>query len=350
MIQKQYWVVGSILTQVGEVPRVSTSLTCADIMGAIRVRLSIRRMDYTVEPGLYAVGNPNATSPVLVSANYKLSFDSLRRNLGGINAWVLVLDTKGVNVWCAAGKGTFGTEEVVNRVRVVGLEKIVNHRKLILPQLSAPGVAAHAVKKECGFLVVYGPVRASDIKAFIQAGMNATPEMRAVRFDFLDRLVVVPVEVIQWFPYFLLFCIIMIGLSGIVGVGYHVSLLWTRGFKVFLAVLVAFLGGSVLVPALLPWLPGKTFSVKGLWIGCATWGLVVRIENGGTSGLFSVENIAILSMILAITAFMAMNFTGCSTFTSQSGVKREMRYAIPVQIFLIIAGVILWVKAGIGGS
>ena len=51
-------------------------------------------MRYSVAPGLYAVGAPDRESDVLVTANYKLSFDTLRRELKGFNAWVLVLDTK----------------------------------------------------------------------------------------------------------------------------------------------------------------------------------------------------------------------------------------------------------------
>ena len=82
-----------------------------------------------------------------MTANYKLSFDAIRKNLSGQNGWILVLDTKGINVWCAAGKGTFGTNELVKRIRLVSLEKIVNHKRLILPQLGAAGVAAHKVKE-----------------------------------------------------------------------------------------------------------------------------------------------------------------------------------------------------------
>ncbi|RXM20875.1 acetyl-CoA synthase subunit gamma, partial [Citrobacter sp. AAK_AS5] len=85
--------------------------------GRWRVRWNIKRMDYRVAPGLYAVGEPTADSPVLVTANYKLTFDGLRSELGGVDAWMLVLDTLGVNVWCAAGKGTFSTAELARRVR-----------------------------------------------------------------------------------------------------------------------------------------------------------------------------------------------------------------------------------------
>ena len=85
------------------------------------------------------MGSPSPDSPVLVSANYKLSFDVLRRSLAGIDAWILVLDTKGINVWCAAGKGTFGTEELLRRIAAVRLGEVVSHRRLVLPQLGAPG-------------------------------------------------------------------------------------------------------------------------------------------------------------------------------------------------------------------
>ena len=80
-------------------------------------------MRYKVDPGLYAVGRPTVESPVLVSANYKLSFDRLRSQLTGLDAWMLVLDTHGVNVWCSAGKGTFGTDEIVGASGQTAWEK-----------------------------------------------------------------------------------------------------------------------------------------------------------------------------------------------------------------------------------
>jgi hypothetical protein len=104
------WVLGTLDTPVRVVPRVDTRLRPTDHLGTWRVRWGIGRMRYRVDPGLYAVGQPTPDSPVLVFANYKMSFDGLRSQLAGVDAWVLVLDTQGVNVWCAAGKGTFGTK------------------------------------------------------------------------------------------------------------------------------------------------------------------------------------------------------------------------------------------------
>ena len=147
----------------GSIP-VSGNRSLRDRLGALKVRLGIGRMAYTVTPGLYALGSPGPASNVFVSANYKLSFDILRGALKGMDAWILVLDTKGINVWCAAGKGTFGTAELAARVKATGLEQYVTHRKLVVPQLGAVGVSAHRVKKESGFSVKYGPVRARDIR------------------------------------------------------------------------------------------------------------------------------------------------------------------------------------------
>ncbi|HAA05521.1 MAG TPA: acetyl-CoA synthase subunit gamma, partial [Syntrophobacteraceae bacterium] len=117
-----------------------------------KARWGVGWMRYTVNPGLYALGEPDSRSPDFATANYKMSFDHLRRALPEHAAWILVLDTNGVNVCCAAGKGTFGTEELVARIRSSGLEQLVEHRHLILPQLAGPGVAAHqGVANVCMF-------------------------------------------------------------------------------------------------------------------------------------------------------------------------------------------------------
>src|SRR5512136_1603848 len=172
---------------------VQSRLTASDRWDHVLARIGVKRGEHRVEPGLYALGNPTKDSPVFVTANYSLSFDALRSSLVGIDGYILVLDTKGINVWCAAGKGTFGTDEIVNRVFVTQLKQVVSHRKLILPQLGAPGVAAHEVKRRTGFWVEYGPVRAEDLPEYLQTH-KATSEMRRVRFTLRDRLVLVPVE------------------------------------------------------------------------------------------------------------------------------------------------------------
>ncbi len=160
-------------TPIGPVPRVKTQLERTDFLGTLSARLGIKRDRYKIAPGLYCVGNPGQDSPVLVTANYKLSFDTLRRELASLDAWILVVDTRGINVWCAAGKALFCTREVVRCVNQSMLKKVVRHNQLILPQLAATGVSAHQVKKESGFTVIWGPVRAKDIQRFIAKGQQS---------------------------------------------------------------------------------------------------------------------------------------------------------------------------------
>jgi hypothetical protein len=169
-----------------EIRKTSSTITWANRWDHWLARWRFKRTGHRVEPGLYALGGPAKDSPVFVSANYTLSFDDLRCALIGQSAYILVLDTKGINVWCAAGKGTFGTDELVQRIQTTRLADVVKHRVLILPQLGAPGVAAHEVQQRAGFKVEYGPVRAADLPAYLQTH-KATAEMRRVRFGLWDH-------------------------------------------------------------------------------------------------------------------------------------------------------------------
>ncbi|MFH1747905.1 MAG: mercury methylation corrinoid protein HgcA [Planctomycetota bacterium] len=336
--------VGWLDTPAGKVPQVATKLSSRDRRGAARVRLNIRRMDYAIPPGLYAVGQPTQDSPVLASANYKLSFDYLRRELDGLAAWILVLDTKGVNVWCAAGKGTFGTGEIIDQIEVTALASVVAHRTLITPQLGAPGVAAHEVRKRSGFRVVYGPVRAKDTRAFLEAGMQATPEMRRVRFDLRDRLVIIPLELVQALKYTLFAVACLFIFSGLSRDGYDSARALAHGSRAALLLFLSVLGGCAVTPILLPWLPGRAFSSKGATIGILLACCVVLlrwIPWEGTGG--RLETASWLLMMPAVSAFLAMNFTGASTYTSLSGVKREMRTAGPTQFTAAVIGLAFWI-------
>ena len=338
-----HWTDGVVTTAVSDVPRARTQLDARDRLGGFRARWGIGRMDYRVAPGLYAVGDPGPLSPVLVSANYKMSFDRLREMLSGRAAWILVLDTRGINVWCAAGKGTFGTDEIVERVRGTLLERIVSHRTLVVPQLGAPGVSAHRVRERCGFRVVYGPVRADDLPAFLDAGMKALPEMRRARFGLRERAVLIPVELVTGGKFALLVAAAFLLLGGVGPDGYSLASVRATGLAGAALVLGAFVWTAILGPALLPWLPGRAFAVKGAALGGV---LVVAVAAWGWPGpgLFGSwwHAAAWALMVPSIASFALMNFTGATTFTSLSGVLREMRFAVPAQIAGGGVGLLLW--------
>jgi len=336
----KHYITGQIETPVGIVEQVSTVWTKTDLFSTIKVRWSIGRMNYIVIPGLYAVGNPDENSDVYVSCNFKLSFDHLRSALHGLDAWILVLDTKGINVWCAAGKGTFGTKELAFRIKESQLEKIVNHKKIIVPQLGATGVSAHKIREEAGFKVIYGPVKAGDIPAFVANGYKATPEMRKINFNLWDRMKLIPVELFYAKYYLILIPAIFFILAGLNKHGFSVDASWDNGGKAVINLFVAYLSGCVLTPILLPIIPFRGFSLKGLVIGLIMAILLLNF-NFLSSNIFEI--ISWFLLIGGISSFMAMNFTGASTFTSLSGVRKEMKISLPIQICSIASGFIGWI-------
>lgn len=314
----------------------TTEIMWRDVLGGWKARWGIGRMHYNIAPGLYRVGQPNADSPVLVTANYKLTVDKVRKELAGMNVWLLVLDTKGVNVWCAAGKGTFGTDELVRRIQTVNLKEIVKHRKLVLPQLGATGVAAHEVKRATGFSVHYGPVRARDIREYLASGMKATPAMRRVTFNWKERIVLTPVEIVGGMKWVLAAAVVL----ALLDVIRHYRL--TPHLAVDIVPFVAaVLTGAVLVPLCLPWLPFRAFALKGAVAGIVL--VVALLFSLPMGGLTETAGVALLA--LAITSYMAMMFTGSTTFTTLAGAKLEVRRALPPILFSAGTGAVLRVVA-----
>lgn len=337
---KNSFLVGNVSVSDSIVPLISTEISAKDFLGAVMVRWGINRDHYRVSPGLYAVGSPGRESDVFVTANYKLSFDALRKNLAGLNGWILVLDTRGINVWCAAGKGTFGTKELVDRIKIISLEEVVNHKRLILPQLGATGVAAHKVKQETGFNVHYGPVRAADIKRFITEGYRADKEMRRVTFGFKDRIKLIPNDFIYGKFYLLGSMALLFILSGLSGNGFSFKSFLAGGRPVILRVLLAYIAGIVITPLFLPFIPGRHFSLKGFYSGALVFIVLASLKLAGDN---VIELLSWFLIITTISSFLAMNFTGSSTYTSLSGVKKEMKLSVPIQIGFAITGIILQV-------
>jgi hypothetical protein len=288
----------------------------------------------------------------------------------GLDAWILVLDTKGINVWCAAGKRTFGTKELVNRIKATRLEEIISHRRIIVPQLGAVGISAHEVKKLTesvntgkfiagsivkttpgfnfspeitrvirGFNVVYGPVKAKHIKEFIRNKYIATKEMRRVTFTLPERAILIPVDFIYGIPRLLIAFALFFILSGINRDGISFQLMAESGPGAILYIFMAYFAGIVITPLALPYIPGRSFAFKGFISGIVIFLLLMIFRNPAMN---YCELISWFLIITAISSFIAMNFTGSSTYTSLSGVKKEMKIAVPLQVTFTVIGLILF--------
>ena len=343
------WIEGGYFYRGRRVQVVRSALTARDRLGLLRMRLGLGRMRYAVPAGLYATGKPGPASPVYVTANYKMSFDALRSALAGLDAWLLILDTKGVNVWCAAGKGSFGTEELLTRIEATALAGMVDHRELILPQLGAPGVSAPELARRSGFKAVWGPVRAADIVPWLAAGRRKDEAMRTVRFTFVDRLAVALLELIQAWPA----ALVALGLGSLLAL--PASSGWAGRAAAWSGLFLGgILSGTIATPALLPFLPGKAFAVKGAFVGAA-WALVyglAALPFLATAGPFA-RVLAVAGGLLATTplaAFLAMNFTGASTFTCQPGALFEVEKGFWPMVGSVAAGLASLAAAKLMGA
>lgn len=336
---KQAYISEWIDADIGRLPKISTKISWRDCWGNVLARCAIARDNYKITPGLYIVGNPTPDSPILVSANYKLSFDVLRKELKAIDAWILVLDTKGVNVWCAAGKGTFGTQELLYQIATTQLQRLVRHRELIVPQLGAPGISAHEVKRQSGFSIKYAPIRAVDLPCFLQQNGQVTAEMREIQFSLFDRLKLIPAEIVVTKKYLFIFMLIFFFLSGVNKNGYDIYFTLTVGVISVTNILLAYSAGVFWGPFLLPWLPGRRFALKGVWTGILLFFIAFLF---GIIGKYWMEKAAWLLIYVSVSSFTLLNFTGSTTYTSLSGVKKEMKISVPLQMITFICGLIFW--------
>lgn len=326
-------------TAAGPVPRVRIRPESSAVWGTIKARCGLRT-NYKVTPGLYCAGSPGPDSPALVTCNYKLTFDHLRSKLNGIDAWIVVLDTHGVNVWCAAGKGLFGTDEALERVRSCGLDQAAPNAPLVFPQMGATGVTGREAAKRTGRKVHFGPLRAADIPRYIENGFKADESMRRVTFSLAERAVLAPVEFLLLAKPLAFVALAIFVLSGVGPDFFSLNGAWARGLAGLGATLLACMAGGVVAPILLPWLPGRAFSLKGGLTGAVSGLAAVWLWAGGLA-----SGTALLLWSMALSSYLCMNFTGSTPFTSPSGVEKEMRRYMPWQIGAAFLACALWIVA-----
>ena len=245
--------------------------------------------------GLFPIGNPGPKSPVLATCNFYITVRRLMKALHGRDAWLLVADSRGVNVWCAAGGDEFNTRSVVSAIKTSGVEGRVDHRRVILPPLGAPGIKAKDVEKQTGWTVRWGPVRAGDIPRFLDEGERRTEGMKRVTYGWKERL---DTALGSLFPFFLL------GALGFL-------LIAPRLFWVYLA------AGSVaffLFFLTCPWLPGKRGLTKVLFLE-AVFGIL-----WAASALLDIQGHSLLGSGCAITMVMLLIYG-----TELGGLASHMR-------------------------
>ncbi len=189
---------------------------------------AFRFFPWPTKPGLQAVGQPGTDSPVFLTGNFSLSVARLKRALRGLDGWLLIANSRGINVWCAAAGGHLTTHDAISALKTSGIAGRVIHRQVILPQLAATGIEADQVQERAGWKVIWGPVDGRDLPAFLRGEEN--PKMRQVNFDPQQRL---EMAVMWAAPLSLLALITLIfGPGGLLPL---VALIWALSLAVYLA-------------------------------------------------------------------------------------------------------------------
>lgn len=290
----------------------------AEVLGEIYGYLTLVFRPFPIQIGLYRIGNPTKDSPVLVTANFILTFTSVRKHLRGSDCYLLVIDSRGINVWCAAGKGNFSAKEISYVVRATRVGDLVGTRRMILPKLSANGVKYREIKQLTGWDAVFGPVYARDIPEYLRNGYVLSENMKRVEFTLANRL---------W---------VAIPFSGFIAFWFVVPLLFLRNLYSPMIPALA-LAAGIAFPVTFYILPTDSFFKKGLVLGLA--GAVAATILLITVGAPARDIIMWALTVVGMTVFIAMDFSGMSPVSNYSKIKEE--YYVVVPLLGIIMGTVL---------
>jgi acetyl-CoA decarbonylase/synthase complex subunit gamma len=122
-----------------------------------------------VEPKLYEVGAPGASSPLLITTNFSLTFFTVSGEVegSGVPSWLLVADADGLSVLTSWAAGKFDAEKIAKTVRASGLADKLAHKKLVIPGYVA-SLSGEVEEELPGWQILVGPREAVDIPAYLK--------------------------------------------------------------------------------------------------------------------------------------------------------------------------------------
>jgi len=244
-----------------------------------------------VEPGLRVIGHPDRKSPVILTSNFHLTVRRVEKSLKSENIFLLVAPANGINVWCASCGGELNTHSVITAIKTSRINERVDHKQIILPQFSAPGIDRELLKNETGRTGSFGPAYSKDIPLFIKDRKTVFEHNRAdfslpfrlemlLSMNFLVWMVIgilvliikpilfVPLSAYFWITAFMLYAgfPMIPGKSG-----------WLKAAVLSLMEVIAMVLFSTFVlqiPAFSYWKMMITFSVINIWHGFDLSGIV----------------------------------------------------------------------------
>jgi hypothetical protein len=285
--------------------------TIADYGKALIAWIFLFMRIFRIKPGLYYIGEANGKPPIFVTSNNYLTVFLLARRLRNNNIRLLIIDTKGINVWCSAGEGQFSAKEIIGKATECGLLKEKSTINIILPKFSLAGVKLEDLRKH-DISPIIGPLYAKDVPSFLRQDKLKNQIDDRVNFGLQSRAFTALPTAVQFFYYFL-------------GV-YVITLGYVPADIIWIATGLAFI-----YPLLFSWLPGKLFSVKGLSL--ALFVSVVSIFSNYSS---VEEQLSLIIFIFATSLFIALSYTGNSAVSNYTSVRKETARFLPVIVILYV--------------
>ena len=295
-----------------------------------------------IEPGIYQSGSPDYKSPIIVTANYSYTYIKVMRALKGMDAWVICVDSKGINVWCAARGDNFGNNQLIEAVEATGISDRTTRKTLILPQLSAGGIAAPLIKSESPkfpFNILYGPVWAKYLPRYLEERPAKKPDKwKLAKFTISHRL-----RAFITHTTFLLRKIFLRPTIGLLLLLLCVSFLNPFWFDKFWRVGEIWLW-IILTNGLIAFLFPLTnftrsFIKKGLVYG------IVNIVILGSLTWFIHDSLLLILwntvFYFWLAFFSTMSFSGYSMATSPAEIQEEYPTFMKINLPLLIIGLIL---------
>jgi ubiquinone/menaquinone biosynthesis C-methylase UbiE len=317
-------------------------------IGILRCLLTGQVDHVPIEPGIYKSGNPNSKSPIIVTANYLFTYIRLMKDIQEIDAWVLCVDSRGINVWCAARGPDFGNKQIIEAVKASGIGKKTDSKTLYLPQLAAGGVAVPKLPKNTEDFpfrsVKYGPVWSKHLPQYLKDKPAKKPDfMKLAKFTLYHRMrgfithsTFLLRKIFFWPSMGLLLFLLIAG----VFIQDFTRLIFVG--EIWLAVLVA----NLLITTLFPLTNfTRRFVVKGIIFGIlnvVVFGFILWLINQ------SIPFVLWNSVFLFWLAFFStMSFSGYTFSTSITEISNEYPVFKQLNKYLLYLGLILSVVGAI---
>lgn len=326
---------------------------CCSPKGLLAQKISFKSIDYfkafyswifafrrtfIIEPGLYYTGERyNRDTPLLVTCNYHMTVFLLWRILKNRSIRLLVIDTKGINVWCSSGKGQFCAKEIIKQIekydrKTLSVSETIS---LILPKLSLSGVSIAELKRN-SIDPQIGPVYGKELPEYLDDIPFKDRVDDRFKFSMKDRLFTLIPSLVQFSKYAIY-----------IGMGLFV---WDYFFKtdIYWQVIPISMVIAVMYIIFFPLLPTKTFALKGLFLcGLQILGLCIFYFLFNENSMDQLSFLFYLFLLCGANLFFPLYYTGNSGVSNYSLVKKEIIRYLPVSAVFLMASIITIIIKGV---